>query len=185
MGFVDSTSTSNVERYNPEAVKQALDRWPASEPPAGKIQSRLLHKNNTQFNDTTIFILRSSAISYLPIIHHCYLEFDGTEWHPGAPTDPIFEEKRTDITRIAHVRQIIECCEYCSRQYMHSSFERDRKFNLLFNNCQIQFGVIAESLLTMFFVVTFIVAVCVRSFIVMAISAVSLISVIVLSLIHI
>lgn len=178
MGIVNSAAALKSDRYNEKDIEEALKIWPNKQPPVKEIPSRLLHKDNAHFNDTTIFIVRSSAISYIPVLHHYYIEFNGLEWHPGAPGDPIFEDKRIESGRSMQLRKIIECCAFCSRKYMHSNFERDKGFNLIFNNCQIQFGVIAESLLAIFFIVTLIVAICMKSLFIITINIVSLLSII-------
>lgn len=177
-----SAASIQAGRYNEADINEALNIWPAKEPPSALIPSRLLHYKNDNCNElTTIFIVRSSAISYVPVLHHYYIEFNGLEWHPGAPHDPIFEPKRENRRGNMQLRKIIECCEYCARIYMNSNFERDKGFNLIFNNCQIQFGVIAESLLAMFFIVTLIVGIIIKSLFVIVINAVSLISIIITS----
>ena len=179
MGVATSTCP---ERYTDAAIEEALSRWPMQQPPTEMIPSRLLHRKNAIESDTTIFIVRSSAISYLPILHHFYIEFNDTEWHPGAPNDPIFEPKRDTHERSMKLRKIIECCPYCSKLYLRKHFERDKGFNLIFNNCQIQFGEIAESLLVLFFIATFIVGIILKSPLIIVINAVSLASIFVTSL---
>lgn len=133
-------------RYNEVDIEEALSLWPTRVPPSEQIPSRLLNSDITKQGRTTIFLVRSSNLSILPVLHHYYIEFNDKEWHPGAPDDPIITNKEVDPKQVLKLRKFIECCDYCARRFMEANFERDSRFNLLCNNCQIQFGHIAESL---------------------------------------
>lgn len=145
-------------------MKKALELWDDTGPQDRRFKSRLLGLSTAPTNETTIFLVRSLAISYVPIIHHWFVEFNGIQWHPGAPTDPIFQSDCAKTSQVdTRLRKIIECCNYCAKEYMRRNFCRDANFNLVFNNCQIQLGEIAESLLVIFFITSLIIAIVLKN----------------------
>lgn len=139
-----------LPRYSDSAVRQALDaHWPIADGSDGRCYVSRLTGPSTAVDascSTTVFLLKRRKVRRLPVLTHAYLSFDAYTWHPGSPHDPIITDLREPERLGDTVSGILELCTLCSRAFMERNFKQDARFNLVFNNCQIQLGYIGETM---------------------------------------
>lgn len=128
------------KRYPLSVIQEVLDKhWPLSD--STKSLSRIFTGHGNSF----IFIIKRRGVSSVPLLSHMYITFDEYTWHPGAPNDPIITKVLAEEFE-DEVLCIYELCASCSRSFMQNNFARDSKFHIIYNNCQIQLGIFAETM---------------------------------------
>lgn len=125
------------EKYTQKAIDQALHDYISykdSIPALSSIKSKFLNPNAT----TSFFIYKKyNLYDYKFLPSHFYIIVDGKVYHPGNPSEPIlvdYEEKKATVFKVE------EKCKYCTYHTMNDLFQRDKKFNIFTNNCQIILG---------------------------------------------
>lgn len=132
------------ERYSAENIRESLKKWYGYgvmlPPPLGSVDSRLMNGGS---NTSVVLYKRYSLFQFLQFPNHYYLSVDGDVWHPGDPTEKkIFSN---DDPPQAHVMRAHEMCFHCTYHYFLQVFERDKRFNILTNNCQNVVGYVFET----------------------------------------
>lgn len=143
-----------LPRYSDSAVRQALDaHWPIADGGGGHCYvSRLTGPSAAAVDascSTTVFLVKRRKVRRLNALTHVYLSFDAYTWHPGSPHDPIITDLRESERLGDTVSGILEMCTLCARAFMERNFKQDSRFNLVFNNCQIQLGFVGETMCAM------------------------------------
>lgn len=130
------------------------------------IDSRFINKNSK----TIFFIVRSVPVENFSLFEHYYITFEKYEWHPGAPFDKILEYRNESMDESSSkVRSVLEMCTDCSIEFMLLNFERDKNFNILFNNCQMQCGENLQTVVGLIAILSTILFIFIQSFIILII----------------
>lgn len=160
------------KRYNEEDMKKALKYWTHDE--CKMLDSRLLNNKSP----TTIFLVQTDSVSFFAPLKHYYIEFDHLQWHPGAPTNPIFESVANQkVPEEGNLIGIYEACDVCSKEFMRINFKSDNSFNILINNCQIQFGEISQTVVSVIAIGSLLTLVFLRSWLIILFLFIAVISI--------
>lgn len=157
-----------LKKYTNSAVADSLKEWEHAkdlEPDLDSIKSRLMEIGS----ETNIILYKRYPIfSMLNIPNHYYLYINGKIWHPGhESSDDIFHRNDSES---GYVVGFTEMCSYCTYHFFFNLFKKDKKFNILTNNCQKITGFIFETVLILTFHVTLILFIFTRKIILFVIA---------------
>lgn len=124
--------------------------------------------------DSHILLIKSYKIKSIPLFRHWYVVYKNIEWHPGTPSGPVYVD--TDFYNTGDIHHIYEYCKECADDFLSKNIEKDKKFFLLFYNCDTMLGNSMETIFVMSTVFTAIGALLYKSFIACIICLISLIS---------
>lgn len=133
-----------MSKYSEKKITDILTKfWPT--------KNDRLYTNSKIFNypyideESTIFLLKKCNVMDDIILKHIYITFKHFEWHPGSPNKQIIQP--LDYMSKHKIIKILEYCNKCSRIFMLKNFFKDTQFNILYNNCQTQFGFFTDTIL--------------------------------------
>lgn len=126
-------------KYSDEKIKEALKLLNLNfETPEIKFCTSKLKLVDGQISNTHSFVHKKYSLYGIPFFpSHEYLEIDGNTFHPGALDIDIFIKNDTSKGIITKIE---EKCNYCTHKFLLDLFNRDQKFNIFINNCQIILG---------------------------------------------
>lgn len=145
-------------------MEESLEPWKKYkdiEPPLGSIPSMtVLAKNlSTQLDDakstsdTNFLLIKHTSVSHLPFLRHYFIQIGQVVWHPGAADRyngfrPINEDEEKSI-----VEELRELCNFCTYHYLEKCLNKNTRFFLPTNNCEIIVGKYEETIVIYIFLV--------------------------------